>query len=71
MANTVARPQYVSFDCYGTLINFEITSTTRRLLAGRLPEEEWPAFKRCSAGYRYDQVCGDYYALRADASGLL
>jgi 2-haloacid dehalogenase len=60
MANSIPRPQYVSFDCYGTLINFEITSTTRRLLAGRLPEEEWPAFKKVFRGYRFDEVSGDY-----------
>lgn len=62
MANTNFRPEYISFDCYGTLINFEIDSTTRRLLAGRLTEEQWPAFKAMFRAYRYDQVCGDYYA---------
>ena len=50
MANSIARPQYVSFDCYGTLINFDIDPTTRRLLAGRLPEEQWPAFKKVFRG---------------------
>ena len=61
MAETNFRPEYISFDCYGTLINFAIDSTTRRLLAGRLSEEQWPAFKAMFRGYRYDQVCGDYY----------
>ncbi|MEA5455132.1 haloacid dehalogenase type II [Sinomonas sp. JGH33] len=61
MAETNFRPKYISFDCYGTLINFAIDSTTRRLLGGRLSEEQWPAFKAMFRGYRYDQVCGDYY----------
>lgn len=61
MAETNFRPEYISFDCYGTLINFAIDSTTRRLLGGRLSEEQWPAFKAMFRGYRYDQVCGDYY----------
>ncbi|WP_415853583.1 haloacid dehalogenase type II [Sinomonas sp. G460-2] len=60
MAQTNFRPEYISFDCYGTLINFAIDSTTRRLLAGRLSEEQWPKFKAMFRGYRYDQVCGDY-----------
>ena len=54
------RPQYVSFDCYGTLISFEITSTTRRLLAGRSAGRGVAAFKKVFRGYRFDEVCGDY-----------
>ena len=30
------RPKYISFDIYGTLINFDIDPTTRRLLDGRI-----------------------------------
>jgi 2-haloacid dehalogenase len=60
MADETLRPKYISFDCYGTLINFDIDPTTRRLLAGRLPEEQWPAFKKVFRGYRFDEVCGDY-----------
>jgi 2-haloacid dehalogenase len=60
MATTNFRPKYVSFDCYGTLINFNIDPTTRRLLDGRISEEQWPAFKAMFRGYRYDEVCGDY-----------
>ena len=60
MADKTFRPQYISFDCYGTLINWDTDPTTRRLLAGRLPEEQWPAFKKVFRGYRYDEVCGDY-----------
>jgi 2-haloacid dehalogenase len=54
------RPKYISFDIYGTLINWDTDSTTRRLLAGRLPEEQWPAFKKVFRGYRFDEVLGDY-----------
>ena len=34
----------------------------RRLLHGRVPEEQWPAFKKEFRGYRFDEVCGDYNA---------
>ena len=43
MADTNSRPKYISFDIYGTLINFDIDPTTRRLLDGRISEEQWPA----------------------------
>ncbi len=60
MADTNFRPKYISFDIYGTLINFDIDPTTRRLLDGRISEEQWPAFKKQFRGYRFDEVCGDY-----------
>jgi 2-haloacid dehalogenase len=62
MPTTIRRPKYVSFDCYGTLIYFEITSTTLRLLGGRLSEDQIPTFLRQFSKYRYDQVCGSFYA---------
>jgi 2-haloacid dehalogenase len=62
MASTDFRPEYISFDCYGTLINYQIEPTTRHMLAGRVPEQQMPAFMRDFRNYRYDQVCGSYYA---------
>ena len=55
MADT-NRPKYISFDIYGTLINWNTDAVTRRLLDGRLPEEQWPAFKKVFRGYRFDAV---------------
>jgi 2-haloacid dehalogenase len=60
MADTNFRPKYISFDIYGTLINFDIDPTTRRLLDGRISEEQWPTFKKQFRGYRFDEVLGDY-----------
>lgn len=59
---TLDRPKYVSFDCLGTLIYFEITSMTRRLLGDRLTEPEIQVFFRQFSKYRYDQVCREFYA---------
>jgi 2-haloacid dehalogenase len=56
------RPEYISFDCYGTLINFHIEPATRNLLAGRVHEAQMSTFLRDFRNYRYDQVCGSYYA---------
>lgn len=58
------RPQYVSFDCYGTLIYFEIASTTKRIVGDQIKTEDWPAFLASFSKIRYDQVCGDYYPYR-------
>lgn len=58
------RPKYVSFDCYGTLINFDIAPTTREIVGDQIADADWPAFLRTFSKYRYDQVLGDYYPYR-------
>lgn len=55
------RPKYVSFDCYGTLINFEIASVTKRIVGDQVADQDWPVFLRSFSKYRYDQVLGGYY----------
>ncbi|WP_129784072.1 haloacid dehalogenase type II [Promicromonospora panici] len=62
MSTSIPTPKYVSFDCYGTLISFEIATTTRRLVGDRVAEDQFEAFLADFRKYRYDQVCGDYYA---------
>jgi 2-haloacid dehalogenase len=62
MPTTLDHPKYVSFDCLGTLIDFEIASTTRRLLGDRLTEPQIEVFLHQFSKYRYDQVCGEFYA---------
>jgi len=62
MTNSLRRPTYISFDCYGTLIHFDITPTTRRLIGDRLAEPEIEVFLRQFSKYRYDQVCGEFYS---------
>lgn len=62
MTDDTYRPRYVSFDCYGTLIHYQIAEVTRSLLAGRLTEPETERFLPQFSKYRYDQVCGSFYA---------
>ncbi|GAA1209982.1 haloacid dehalogenase type II [Prauserella alba] len=57
-------PKYISFDCYGTLINWQITPVTRELVGDQLSENDWPEFLRQFGKYRLDQVCGTYYPYR-------
>lgn len=55
------RPDFITFDCYGTLINYEIAAVTRRLLGDQVTQEEFDAFIPVFRAYRYDQVCGDSF----------
>jgi 2-haloacid dehalogenase len=55
------RPKYVSFDCYGTLIEWPMNPITYELVGDQIPAEQWDQFVREFRGYRYDQVRGEYY----------
>lgn len=61
---TEFRPKYISFDCYGTLIDWQMTPVTRELVGDQLTEEQWPTFLARFSKYRYDQVMGTYYPYR-------
>lgn len=60
MAQFQIRPDYVSFDNYGTLINWQMNDTARQLTAGQLSDEQFREFTYRFSKYRYDAVCGDY-----------
>ena len=62
MPEIAFRPDYVTFDCYGTLINFEIQAVTRQLLGDQVTQEQFDAFVPLFRAYRYDQVCGSFYS---------
>ena len=38
------EPKYVTFDCYGTLIWFQMSATTRRVMGAKLPDQVADAF---------------------------
>jgi len=52
------RPRYISFDCYGTLIYFEMAPAARKLYADRIAERDMDAFTRDFSAYRLDEVLG-------------
>jgi 2-haloacid dehalogenase len=56
------RPTYVSFDCYGTLIDWQMTPITHELVGDKIAPEAWDHFVADFRAIRYDQVCGEYYA---------
>ncbi|MBS0908589.1 haloacid dehalogenase type II [Tatumella sp. JGM118] len=54
----VFKPKFITFDCYGTLINFDMAGAASRRFADRVPAEVMPAFIRDFSSYRLDEVLG-------------
>ena len=54
------RPKYVTFDCYGTLTNFDMAGAARRVYGDALSEPAMAAFIKHFAAYRLDEVLGNW-----------
>lgn len=54
------RPKFISFDCYGTLIDFQMGPTAQRLFADRVTAGVMPRFLASFKAYRLDEVLGDF-----------
>jgi 2-haloacid dehalogenase len=54
------RPRYITFDCYGTLIDFQIHTVTRSLLADRVDPDRMLTFLADFSAYRYDEALGSW-----------
>ena len=54
------RPKYVTFDCYGTLTNFDMAGAARRVYGAQLSEPAMSAFIKHFAAYRLDEVLGNW-----------
>ena len=54
------RPKYVTFDCYGTLTNFDMAGAARRVYGERLSPEVMTQFIKNFAAYRLDEVLGPW-----------
>ena len=52
------RPKFVTFDCYGTLINFDMAGAARRIYGESLDEDRMTAFIRSFSSFRLDEVLG-------------
>lgn len=50
------RPKFVSFDCYGTMINFDMAGAARDHYSAKLTPEQMNEFVRHFAAYRLDEV---------------
>lgn len=61
---TQFRPKYITFDCYGTLTNFQMAEAARDLYGARLSEDKMQEFIRNFAAYRLDEVMGPWKPYR-------
>jgi len=52
------RPDFISFDCYGTLINFEMGPTAQKLFSDRVDPQSMEPFLASFKAYRLDEVLG-------------
>ncbi len=52
------RPKFVTFDCYGTLTDFDMAGAARRVYGARLDAAQMEAFIRSFAAYRLDEILG-------------
>lgn len=54
------RPKYVTFDCHGTLINFQMADAARELFQHQLTDLQMTAFIQHFQAYRLDEVLQDW-----------
>ena len=55
-----SKPKFISFDCYGTLINFEMGPAANSLFKDRVPAGRLAAFLDSFRAYRLDEVLGEW-----------
>ncbi|MDR6874033.1 2-haloacid dehalogenase [Bosea sp. BE125] len=55
---STARPKFITFDCYGTLIDFQMGPAARRVYSSRLTPEVMDGFYESFRGYRLDEILG-------------
>ncbi|UUX50709.1 haloacid dehalogenase type II [Nisaea acidiphila] len=60
MRHSPSEIRYVSFDCYGTLTDFQVGPLTRKRLAGRVSADSIDRFLEDFTAYRFDEVLGDW-----------
>lgn len=56
----IFKPKFISFDCYGTLINFEMGPKAKEIYEDRVAAGRMPAFLDSFRAYRLDEVLGDW-----------
>lgn len=59
-----ANAKYITFDCYGTLVNWQMDRKTKQVLGQRLPAEKEERFLETFSVYRFDEVLGDWKPYR-------
>lgn len=57
---TAIKPKFISFDCYGTLIDFQIDRVIKDVFRDRLPANLSDAFVASAEAIRFDEALGEY-----------
>jgi 2-haloacid dehalogenase len=65
------KPKYITFDCYGTLIYFEMAPVARRLYADRIDAAAMDRFVADFSAFRLDEVLGAWKPYRDVVEGSL
>ena len=63
--------RFMTFDCYGTLVDFQMTRTIREVFGVRLPADRAERFIALASAFRFDEVLGPWKPYRdviADAT---
>jgi 2-haloacid dehalogenase len=58
------KPDYITFDCYGTLIHFRMAELARQTFARGVAADALPAVIGDFSAYRMDEVLGDWKPYR-------
>jgi len=54
------KPKYITFDCYGTLTNFQMNEAVRPLIEDVILPENTDRFLKDFRAYRIDEVLGEF-----------
>ena len=57
---TKFRPKYITFDCYGTLTNFQMAEAAQKIYGSQLDQPRMAQFIKNFAAYRLDEILGDW-----------
>jgi 2-haloacid dehalogenase len=57
---TLFAPEFITFDCYGTLTDFQMSNVTKQVLGDRLRPESASQFLDIFEAYRMDEVLGGW-----------
>ena len=59
-----ADARFMTFDCYGTLVNFQMARTIREIFGARLPADQAERFIKLASAFRFDEVLGPWKPYR-------
>lgn len=65
------RPKFITFDCHGTMINFDMAGATRDLMGDIIPADDLESFIYDFSKYRIDEILGAWKPYKDVVHGAL